>query len=219
MNTRLHAVDAMRVTEDVAHGSNEHWVVEGFTVDNAGHQIAQLEALCDSGRSCPPGRYTRLLRRCEGRARRELIMSDTPDELRDIIGVFRMVQQLKARRIVVNGLGLGCVLKGFLALDHVEHVDVVEISQELVDLMTELAPWVIDPRVHVHVADAYEMRWPVGTRWDVAWHDVWDELCEDNLSQIGRLNRMYGGRVDFQEAWGHEFLKYQRQRGRSAWGW
>ena len=214
--TWLHADEAMRVTDTIVEGSNEEWRICGFDVNDRRDQTVQLSSMFHYGRSVPPGRYTRLLRLYpEGRSK--LVMSDTPDELRDVSYLFYQVQRREAERIIVNGLGMGCVVKGLLELDHVKSIDVVEISQPLVDLMSKAAPWMSDPRVHVHVADAFEMKWLVGTRWDVAWHDVWDDMCEDNLPRYGRLNRMYGGRVEYQEAWGHELVKYERQRSNRGW--
>lgn len=207
----IHPSEAMRVTGDISEGSNDHWLIESFAVDNDRDQIRQqkLEALLYTGRSCPAGEYTRLLRLTE--RGKTLVMSDTPDELRDAGPIFRQVQHRKAQRIIVNGLGMGCVVKGFLELSHVERIDVVEISQPLVDLMFQVASWTSDPKVRIHVADAYQMKWPVGTRWDVAWHDVWDTLDEINIPEYSRLNRMYGGRVEYQEAWGHELVKTERR--------
>lgn len=69
-------------------------------------------------------------------------------------------------------------------------------------------------RITIHHADAYEMtsRWPKGTWWDVAWHDIWPTLDCDNLADYARLNRSYGRRVGWQGAWAQELLVAERRR-------
>jgi len=56
-------------------------------------------------------------------------------------------------------------------------------------------------RCTVHLADAYEIRWPVGTRWDVVWHDVWQNISGDNVPEMAKLKRSYGRRADWQGCW------------------
>jgi hypothetical protein len=75
-----------------------------------------------------------------------------------------------------------------------------------------------DPRVTIHHADAYTIRWPVGIRWDVAWHDIWADMCEDNLPGMATLHRRYGRRVEWQGSWGRERILADRRRSR-LYGW
>jgi hypothetical protein len=193
----------LRVTGRIEPFRTDRWVCEGFTVKDS-DMTSQLGGYFHGGRFAPPGDYTWLKRVRDGKPR-ETVMSDTPDELHDHAEPIWEARRTDTRRILINGLGLGCVLRGVLAYPHVEHVDVVEIDAELVDLMIRHADWVRDPRVEIHVADAYEMRWPVGTRWDFAWHDVWDTITSDN--NFARLHRMYGRRVEAQASWGFELAK------------
>jgi spermidine synthase len=123
----------------------------------------------------------------------------------DLYALKYMVMRPPVERVIINGLGLGCALRGVLSYPHVRHVDVVEVSQPLVDLMVTLAPWVSDPRVVLHVDDAYTKPWPPGTRWDVAWHDIWDDITTDN--DYATLHRRYGRRVTEQGSWGFHLAK------------
>lgn len=172
-------------------------------------EVSALQTMFGA-RGTQPGTFTRLV--VDG----QLWMSDTQAEYRDHVSA---IVNAKGR-VLLNGLGLGCVLKAILAKPEVTHVDVIESDQRVVDLMRQVAPWVNDPRVEIHVADAYEQAkaWPVGTRWDAAWHDIWLDLCEDNLPEMARLKRSYGRRVDWQGAWGQELLQYHR-RASAAGGW
>lgn len=156
------------------------------------------------GRGCPPGRYTGLYRRGY------LWMSDTQAEIRDCLSVFSELRQ-RGGRVLMNGLGLGMTVKYALSLPNVEHVDVVEIDPDVVDLV---GPTYASDRCTIHLGDAYEMTWPRGTRWTIGWHDVWADICGDNAEGIARLKRMYGRRCDWQSAW----AEYEvRRANRCAW--
>lgn len=145
-----------------------------------------------------------------------LWMSDTPDEIRDQMDAVRAARRIGGR-VLVNGLGLGMFVKAVLAMDNVEHVDVVEIDPDVVALV---GPTYAGPRCTIHTADALTIKWPVGAQWSVAWHDIWATLCEDNLEEVARLKRRYGRRVQWQEAWGEHLLRAERVRERRAgYGW
>lgn len=182
--------------------------VERFEV--VAHSLENLKLSMEPGRrDCSPGWYTRL---CTDRV---LWMSDTDAEMSDHLTPFLEARQRQARRVLVNGLGLGMIVKGLLTLDSVKHIDVVEADQRVITLV---GPSYDDPRVTVHHADAYEQatRWPAKSHWDVAWHDIWPTLCEDNLPEMARLHRSYGRRVSWQGSWGKELLLAERRRTAGA---
>lgn len=209
-----------RVTGFLDEGETEHWRVRRFTVSDE-HNLLGFGSFFRTGRGrTPPGEYTQLLRKTE-RGGEVIVMSDTRDEIHDLSSLFWSKPQ---GRILVNGLGLGCAIKGLLAIPEVERIDVVEISREVIDLV---GSQFTDPRLVIHEGDAFTYEWPAGTRWDRAWHDVWEELNEDNLSNeesahpgtYAKLNRRYGRRSEWQGAWGQAFLKSQRDRYRGVYGW
>ncbi|HWY24417.1 MAG TPA: hypothetical protein VNX47_05825 [Nevskia sp.] len=123
------------------------------------------------------------------------VMEDSTQELSRHLPIL-----LAARgRVLVSGLGLGCVLRGLLANPAVRHVDVVEVDQEIIDaIWPEFAP---DPRCMIHHGDALTCAWPPGTRWDFAWHDVW---CEGDgqlhLLHLKLITR-YRAMAEQQGAW------------------
>ena len=196
----------MRV--DLPEGEYGGVSVERFIVTE-NDRIRQLGDIL-RGRECPPGTYTRLMER--GR----VWMSDTPAEIRDHIGPWVEARQ-RGGRVLVNGLGLGCIVNALLALDSVEHIDVVEYDHRVIKLVAPT--YEASGRVTVHYADAYEQckAWPKGSHWDIAWHDIWPTLCEDNLPEMARLHRSYGRRVGWQGSWGKELLEYERRRTMDAW--
>jgi len=102
--------------------------------------------------------------------------------------------------VLINGLGLGVLVHGLLTLPNVTRIDVVEIDP---DVLALVGPhYAKDPRVNLIEGDAYTYRFPVGARWSVVWHDVWLDICADNLKDVERLKRRYGTRCEWQGAWG-----------------
>lgn len=174
-----------------------------FEIDEAQSRFAGLRAAIGFGRGAiRPGTYTKVL--IDGK----LWMSDTPDEKRDHSQVFYEAQR-RGGRVLINGLGAGMVLGAMLKLNDVEHIDVVENDERIIRL---IGPHYADPRVTIHHDDAYDIQWPVGTRWNVVWHDIWLDLTSDNLEGMHKLHRKYGRRADWQASWGREFLEYQNRR-------
>lgn len=169
-----------------------------------------LQNMLEGARATSPGTYTRL--DIDG----HLWMSDTDAEWRDHREAVWRIQRPETRTVLINGLGLGMVVQAALDCPHVERVDVVEVDPRVVALVGP--HYLRDPRVRIHTADAYTVKWPTGTRWDVAWHDIWRDLCTDNLAEMGRLHRRYGRRCGWQGSWGRPLLEMRRdQERRSGW--
>jgi hypothetical protein len=180
--------DAMTV--DLPECAQDGLSIEKFTVEASSVFNWRL-----GGRATRPGTYTAL------KLNNRLWMSDTDAEKRDHMPALRQIAGWRAERVLINGLGLGMVLKAALTLDHVKHVDVVEIDKRVIELVG--AHYARDPRVQLHHADAYEQtsRWPRGTRWDVAWSDIWPDICVDNLEGMVKLRRSYGRRTGWHDCW------------------
>lgn len=206
LHTHLTYVDAMKL--DLPEINQEGVVVTKFEVSEEDAKWSRIRALSDGRGRISAGTYTKL--GIDG----ALWMSDTPDEMRDHSMPFYQAQR-RGGRVLINGLGAGMVLGAMLKLNDVEHIDVVETDERIVRLLgREYA----DPRVTIHYDDAFEIQWPVGTHWDVVWHDIWLDLTEDNLPEMHRLHRKYGRRAEWQGSWGREFLEYQKSRYRGFGG-
>lgn len=152
--------------------------------------------------------YTRLL------VNNRLWMSDTHDEYRDHMWFIHQAHG----RVLIHGLGLGCSLKAILQKPNVEHVDVVEISQQVLDV---IGPYFeSDPRVNLICDDALTREWPKGMTWDVVWHDIWDVKSVDDLGTTrAKLNRRFARRAGWQGGWAQEFLKAEQRRDRESGWW
>jgi hypothetical protein len=168
------------------------WEVKHFTVDRIDiHSFVR-------GRGVPVGEtFTKLTRHGS------IVMSDTPAEMRD----HREAVYRATGSCLLNGLGIGMVLKNILLKNEVTAVTVVEISQELIDL---ISPHYNDSRITFICADAMTYKPPKGKRYNMVWHDIWDNICGDNLPQMETLHRKYGWRTDWQGSW----CKYECARRR-----
>ncbi len=184
---------------NVPEGRNGPWRVEKFVIPE--HDIRGI-VYALHGRPVQPGTFTRLMK--DGA--RDPMMSDTPAEISDLLDFIYKAHG----RVLINGLGIGVVLKALLKKPEVTHIDVVELEQDIIDLVW---PTYNDgTRLTLHHANAFTIEWPVGTTWDCAWHDIWADICTDNLKEITQLKRKYARRVRYQRAWVEETLREERRR-------
>lgn len=124
----------------------------------------------------------------------EIVMEDSLTELRRHLPIWMMARG----RVLVTGLGLGCVVRGLLASPEVDQIDVVEIDRDIIRIVG--AEFKDDPRVKIHHADALKADWQDGERWDAAWHDLWIDgpgLQELHLKLLAK----YRDRTGHQGAW------------------
>lgn len=193
----------------VPEGRSGPWRVERFQIDEKGASLYNLHAFTHGygAKAVPVGTFTKLQR--DGAF--DPMMSDTPAEVE---GHLRVIREIKKRggQILLNGLGIGLVLQAALRCENVTHVDVVEIDQDVANLVWP--HYAADPRAQLHLGNALTVKWPKGTRWQVAWHDIWPAITSDNLAEMGILNRKYRRAADWQGAW--EQAECKRIK-RSSW--
>lgn len=123
-----------------------------------------------------------------------IVMEDSRRELNRHLPMFFAAHG----RVLITGLGLGCVVRGLLIKPEVEHIDVIEIDA---DIIRVVGPEFADnPRVTIHHDDA--LKWPIGDRiWDVAWHDICtpDDVGLQGLH--GKLLKRFWPHCQRQGAW------------------
>jgi Spermine/spermidine synthase domain len=175
---------------DMPNGQSGDWKIEDFEVSKDEAKFFNMRAMFKPGsRGIRPGKYKRLKRNGT------IVMSNTPSELRD----HRYFVYKAKGNVLINGLGLGCVLSEIVAKDNVESITVIEISEDVINLV---APFFQNPpRVNIIHADAFTWKPPKGVRYDAVWHDIWDFICTDNLKEMEKLHRKYGRRCDYQDSW------------------
>lgn len=178
-------IEAVQVPE----GTCGKWTIKRITVSEEEAKFPQLRAMMKGRGYVPPGTYTQL--HCNGRG---IVMSDTPDERRDH---YEPVYRARGH-ILINGLGIGMVLAAALKKPEVTKATVIEIDPDVVALV---GPAYADARVQIITANAFNYQPPKGERYGMIWHDIWDDICGDNLTEMTRLKRKYGRRADWQGCW------------------
>jgi len=191
-----------KIDINVPDGSSGEWKVETFTVEEK--ELSQVLSAWKTGRAVPAGTYKRLVRKGE------VVMSNTPDEIYDSM---YFVGRAKGS-VLLNGLGLGVVLKQLLEKPEVDEITVIEKSEDVIKLVAPT--YANETRVNIIHADAFEYAPPKGKRYNAVWHDIWDNICSDNLPEMKKLHRKYGKRTDYQESWCRDICeRYERSERNS----
>lgn len=170
-----------------------NWKVEYFSVSEQDAKMFNLRLLINrqSYREIKPGNYTKLT--CNG----EIIMSDTPAEVKDHSEI---IQKAKGE-VLINGLGLGVVVQACLNKNEVEHLTVIEISKDVIDLVGLYYLNKYNERLTIIQTNALTYIPPKGERYNAVWHDIWNNICTDNWEQYKILHRKYGHKCDWQGSW------------------
>jgi hypothetical protein len=171
--------------------------------------------------------------------KRGLVMSDVPGE---IAGALPFLDAMNARarsRVLIAGLGLGIVPAWLLINAPVARIDIVEIDQDVISLVTRDSGkpgavnwWASDPRLHVWHGDAHAWRPPqlVALRgcalhdrcngpdgFTAAWFDIWDTVSAANLPSMHRLHRRFARLVTGRMwSWERPECEAMRARGQTV---
>lgn len=196
---------------DVPEGEVGKWKIKKFEVKKT-DMWKQMTSMMDSGRYVPEGWYTGLFRKSSNfNDTWEVIMSDTPDELWDMVDPIREA----TGRVLIAGLGLGVVLNGVLMNPAVTHVDVIELSEDVLALVKTHYEQKYPGKITFIQANILEWIPPKDAHWNYAWFDIWDGLCTDNLPEMGMLHRRYCKKADVRGSWGRELLQSRRRQERA----
>lgn len=189
-------------------GQRGPWRIRQFETDM---DLAYMR-LARDGRPPGIGKFTAL-----SHERRGIVMSDTCPEVDDV----RAIAYLLRGHVLISGLGLGMVPQMLTQLekysDNVASLTILEIDADVIALTGEHY-CKLDKRISIVHSDALEWTPPKGTKFDSAWHDIWDNICEDNRPQMTALRRRYQRYVAAgqQYCWGQQQLDQQRRSG-SRW--
>ena len=190
----------MEIQINVSDGKMNKWEVSTFEVTKEDLAITNIRALLHpGGRTINPGKYKRLTRNGH------LVMSNTQAEIRDLFEFIYKAKQ--GGNILINGLGLGVALTAILESNNIKSVTVIEKSVDVIALVEP--SFLHDKRVNIIHADAFEWKPPKGIRYSVVWHDIWDDICSDNLPEMAKLHRKYGRKTDWQGSWCKELCRRQ----------
>lgn len=200
-------IEAARVPRSVEPQEFGLWRIERIKADLS--LIAPLEMAMGPRLVGFPD-YT-LLRRytiaCEMGKPWEIVMEDSRRELRKHLPIWMAARG----RVLVTGLGLGCVVRGLLANRDVDRIEVVEIDHDIIRIIgREFAG---NARVGLTMGDALNEDVVAG-RFDFAWHDLWQE--DDGLQLThAQLFENFGDRCGPQGAWAfpREFARLYARLG------
>lgn len=192
-------------TSTVPAGISGPWTLEDY-------EVSEQEASFHNLRCAINGRGTQAIAagryRCLRHARRGIVMSNTPMEIR----TNRHALHRATGRVLINGLGMGMLLEAIQSKPCVTHVTVVERDADVIALVGP--HFANDPRVRIVNACAFDYKPAKGERFDFVWHDIWDDISAENLPQMSRLVRKYARRAQCQGVWSREMIRTEQARRR-----
>lgn len=196
---------------DVPEGSSGEWKIDRFEITAEDAKFQNMRAsfsFCGRGSFFVPGKYTRLTRSGS------VIMSDTFDEVSDHLGA---IYNAKGH-CLIGGLGLGVVINGCLMNPDVDHVTVIDLSKDVINLVGDHYRKKFGDRLTIINDNIMTWKPPKGAHYGMAWFDIWDDICEDNLESMAILNRRFARKSDWKGCWKQETIKYYRDRNERR-GW
>lgn len=182
-------------------GEAGDWKVVKFTVSKEDESREKMRMWNNGGRWVRAGEYTALY------YKDDIVMSDTHDEISDH---YEFIKRATGH-VLINGLGLGMCAMAAANKKGVLSVTVIEASEDVISLV---AHQLNNPKITIIHADAFTWSPPKNTVYNVVWHDIWSDLCIDNLNEMTKLHRKYAKRSLWQGSWGKEFLQSRRRCGR-----
>jgi len=181
----------------VPEGKSGIWEVKKFTVTGKEFQPGIFKR---GGRYVPPGNYTKLTHKGH------TIMSDTPDEINDHLSVIHKAKG----NILIAGLGLGVVLQACAEKEEVIHITVIEKSEDVIKLVSNHYLEMFPNKITIIQAAIFEWKPLVNAYYDIAWYDIWDNICADNLEEMKKLHRKFGRKTGWQGSWSRWWCEYYR---------
>ena len=189
-------------------GKSGPWTVRRFRTEM---NIAYLRFARD-GRAPGLGEFTALNHKNRG-----IVMSDTCPEIND---VKPYLYDLKGD-VLITGLGLGMVPHILTKVQRfstqVKSITIIEKDADVIKLTAEHYIK-SDRRIKIIHADALTLTLPKGSNFDSAWHDIWDEICEDNRQEMTAMRRNYQRFVTKgkQFCWGQHTMDQMKRRERDG---
>jgi|HubBroStandDraft_2_1064218.scaffolds.fasta_scaffold36907_6 hypothetical protein len=188
-------ITAARVPETLKPQSFGLWTIKRVSLDrmrNPPSPFASLNFQLKVGfRS-----YTLLLRQTMATLHLrdgEVVMEDSARELRKHLPIWLNAEG----RVLVTGLGLGCVVRGLLASPRVTQISVVEIDPQIIRVVGH--EFCSNPRVRLIRGDAFKVQ--LRDDFDFAWHDLWTE-GEPHLQVLhSELLQRFHSQAKRQGAW------------------
>lgn len=113
----------------------------------------------------PPGRYIRLINRCD------CVMSDTPMEKKTNRDFVRNAHG----NVLIGGLGIGLIILAIQDKEDVKKITVVEKNCEVIELVGKQLP--LNSKVNIVNDDVFEYK-PL-LKYNTIYMDIWNYINED----------------------------------------
>ena len=199
-------INAARVPESIKAQAFGLWRIEKRDVDDSAAKLP-ARAAQDLKEYVGFQTYTLLFRisikTLHTQPEGEVVMDDSLLELRRHLPIWIPA----AGRILISGLGLGCVARGLQAKPEVEHLTIVEVDSAILE---RIGPeFERDPRIRLIHGDALKVNL-TGERFDYAWHDIWTEGPKHLHLLHAELMAKFRDQVDHQGAW--RFPRFVKRR-------
>lgn len=178
----------MKINVDIPNGVSGKWKVESFVVEQADVDFFNMRQMIRGGRPIEKGIYKKLM------YNDIIVMSNTPTEIKD----FSYFISIARGNILINGLGLGVILVTLLKKEDITSITIIEKSSDVIKL---ISPHFKDNRLTIINDDAFDWNPPRGTKYDYVWHDIWNNICSDNLKEMTKLHRKYSHKTKWQDSW------------------
>lgn len=194
---------------DVPEGKSGDWEIKRFVVSVEDLPEEVLRVIFSGRGVIRPGIYTSLL------YKGDIVMSDTPDELKDCA----FFVQYAKETVLINGLGMGAVLESLLCESKVRHIVVIEIDSNVIKLVAEhYQKKAARGRVKLEIIHDDALTWKNKDklRFNAVWHDIWPAICADNLFEMKKLHRRVGhwlAKGGYQMSWAREYCEIMERRG------
>jgi len=206
MNAKWPALPLQKVTLPQMLG--EKWNVVRFEVSEREASFHNLRCAINAGRTATdrrirPGVYTGLYA-APARSPEQGTpwMSDTPAEMADHAAFVKRAHGA----VLITGLGIGLCVHNLLLKRDVTSITIIELDAEL---CASIGPhYERDPRVRVVHDDAYTWTPARGDHFDFAWHDIWPDICADNIPKMKKLMARFKHSCAKQDAWAYHDCLY-----------
>lgn len=152
----------------------------------------------------PPGRYIRLINKCE------CVMSDTPMEKETNRDFVRNAHG----NVLIGGLGIGLIILAIQDKEDVKQITVVEKNREVIELVGKQLP--LNSKVNIVNDDVFQYK-PL-LKYNTIYMDIWNYINEDVYNKqmkplINRYRRYLVPKVEDENRYIDCWCKRQAKNG------
>lgn len=138
----------------------------------------------------------------------KIIMSDTQGEMSEMWNIINEAHG----HVLIVGLGLGIILREIAKKKEVKKITVIEISREIIDLVWPNYIGKFGRKTEIIKADIFNWKPDKKAFYNIAYYDIWNNFCSDNLEEMKKLHRKFAKKTGYQESWGRYQCEQLRRK-------